>query len=160
MPDNKKMSKIEFHQEIAKETNNGIWPVLDSDSPSAEELEYALHMAHTSRYHWSKVGTPVNLVRAEYMISRVYSAMNRGEPALFHAMRGLEIAEKAEETDNNFKDWDMPFVYEALAKAHATAGNDSECRKYSELAQKLIDGLSDPEDKKICQGELDKVSCK
>jgi hypothetical protein len=79
---------------------------------------------------------------------------------LFHASRGLEIAKDAEESDENFKDWDMPFVYEALAKAHAADGNTSECKKYTEMAQKLIDGLSDPEDKKICQGELDKVSCK
>ena len=159
MTEDKKMTKMEFHKQVAKETNNGIWPVLDKEDPTQGELENALHMAHASRYHWSKVGTAVNLVRAEYMISRVYSAMNRSEPALYHANRGLEIAEDAEKTDSNFKDWDMPFVYEALTKAHAAAGNKSDCKTYMDKAQKLIDGLSDPEDKKICQGELDKVQC-
>ena len=38
-------------------------------------------------------------------------------------------------------------------------GNKSECKTYKDKAQKLIDKVSDPEDKKICQGELDKVQC-
>ena len=159
MTEDKKMTEMEFHKQVAIETNNGIWPALDKENPSKDELENALHMAHASRYHWSKVGTAVNLVRAEYMISRVCSAMKRGEPALYHANRGLEIAKDAEKTDKNFKDWDMPFVYEALARAHAATGNKSECKTYKDKAQKLIDKVSDPEDKKICQGELDKVQC-
>ncbi len=157
--EDKKMTEMEFHKKIARETNNGIWPVLDNENPTQEELETALHMAHTSRYHWSKVGTTVNLVRAEYMISRVYSAMRRAEPSLYHANRGLDLAKTAEKSDENFKDWDMPFVLEALAKAHSVAGNMSECASFKEKAQKLIDSISDPEDKKICQGELDKVKC-
>jgi hypothetical protein len=132
---------------------------LDNDKPSAEELEEAMHMAHTARYHWSKVGTTVNLVRAEYMIARVYAHMKRGEAALYHANRGHELAKEAEKTDENWKDWDMPFIYEALAKAHAATGNKAECKKWAEKAQKAIDTIAGEQDKKICQGELDKVKC-
>ena len=159
MSDDKKMTLKEFHTKIAKETNNGIWPTLDDDNPTKEELEEAMHMAHTARYHWSKVGTKVNLVRAEYMIARVYAHMKRGEAALFHANRGYELAKEAEKTDENWKDWDMPFIYEALAKAHAAAGNKDECKKWIKTAQTAIDAIADDEDKKICQGELDKAKC-
>ncbi len=154
-----KLTEIEFHKKVAVNTNNGIWPTLDKKNPTYDELEAALHMAYTSRYHWGKVGTVVNAVRAEYMISRVYSAMKRAEPALHHANRCLDLAKEAEKSDENFKDWDMPFVYEVLAKANEVAGNSKECKKFKETAQKLIDSVSDPQDKKICQGELDKVSC-
>jgi hypothetical protein len=159
MSDDKKMTLKEFHTKIAKETNNGIWPTLDNDNPTKEELEEAMHMAHTARYHWSKVGTKVNLVRAEYMLARVYAHMKRSEAALFHANRGYELAKEAEKTDENWKDWDMPFIYEALAKAHAAAGNKDECKKWIKTAQTAIDAIADDQDKQICQGELDKAKC-
>lgn len=144
----------EFHKKIAVETNNSIWPVLDSENPTDAQLEEALHSAHTSRYHWSKVGTAVNIVRAEYMISRVYCAMKRGEPALFHAHRCLEITK-----ENNIGDFDLAFAYEVMARANAVAGNKSECKKYYELAKTATDQIKNPEDKKICEGELSQVMC-
>jgi len=146
----------EFHKKIAVETNNQIWPILDAKNPTRANLEKALHMAYTSRYHWSKIGTAVNAVRAEYMIARVYSAMKRGEPALFHAKRCLEIAQ---ENKNSLKDWDLAFVYEVMARAQSAAENKTECKKYHKLAQNAINAIKGPEDKKICQGELDKVTC-
>ncbi|MGD8544787.1 MAG: hypothetical protein PVH12_01310 [Candidatus Bathyarchaeota archaeon] len=149
-----KLTLEEFHKKIATETNNNIWPTLDAENPTEDQLEKALHMAYTSRYHWSKIGTAVNAVRAEYMIARVYSAMKRGEPAQFHAKRCLEIAE-----ENNIGDWDLAFAYEVMARALSVAENKAECKKYYNLAQKAIDEIENPEDKKICQGELDKVIC-
>jgi hypothetical protein len=149
-----KLTMEEFHKKIAVETNNQIWPVLDTENPTEAELEKALHMAYASRYHWDKIGTAVNAVRAEYMITRVYSAMKRGEPALFHAKRCLEIAK-----ESDIEDWDLAFVYEAMARAHSAAGNKIECKKYHELAQNAINKVKNSEDKKICQGELDKVTC-
>ena len=159
MSDDEKLTLKEFHKKVAAQTNNGIWPALDKEDQTVEELEEAMHMAHTARYHWSKVGTVVNAVRAEYMLARIYAHMKRSEPALFHANRGLELAKEAEKTDDNWKDWDMPFIYEALAQAHAAAGSKSECKKYTKIAQETIDAIAGKEDREVCQGELDKVKC-
>ena len=137
-----KLTVDEFHKKMAIQNNNGIWPTLDKEKPSYEELENAMHMAHAARYHWSKIGTIVNAVRAEYMLARVYAHMKRGEPALFHANRGLKLAQEAEKTDENWKDWDLPFIYEALARAHVVAGNRDECKKFKDLAQKATDSIS------------------
>ena len=149
----------EIHKQIGIETNNGIWPILDNKKATKEELEEALHMAFTSRYHWSKAGTIVNAVRAEYMITRVYAKMKRAEPALYHGKNMLKLASKAKKEDPNWKDWDMPFVYEAMARAHAVAGNKEDCAKFIERAQKAINKIQDNQDKQICQGELDQVRC-
>ncbi len=153
-----KMTVEEFHKKMAAQNNNGIWPTLDKENPTDDELEQAMHMAHTARYHWSKIGTVVNAARAEYMLARIYAHMKRGEPALFHANRGLELSKEAE-TKKEWKDWDMPFIYEALARAHVAAGNKNDCQVYKDLAQKATDTIEGEEDKKICQGELDKFSC-
>ena len=52
-----------------------------------------IHAAHASRYHWGEVGDDVNLARGEWQCSRVYAVLGRGEPALWHARRCVEIAE-------------------------------------------------------------------
>ncbi|MFW9918781.1 MAG: hypothetical protein ACFFED_04230 [Candidatus Thorarchaeota archaeon] len=147
-----KMTLHEFHTKLAKETNNGIWPTLDKEKPSLEELEDALHMAHTSTFHWSKVGEPINIARGEYMISRVNSAMGRGDSALAHAEKSLRIAQSTEH-----KDWDIAFAYEAITRAYAALGDESKFKEFKSLAQKTIDSLAEEQDKQICQGELDKA---
>jgi len=149
-----RLTMEEFHKKVAVETNNQIWPTLDAKNPTQAQLEEALHMAYASRYHWSKIGKPVNAMRAEYMIARVYCAMKRGEPALFHAKRCLEISKESE-----IEDWDLAFAYEVLARAHSVAGNKAKCKEYYGLAQNAINEIKNPEDKKICQGELDKFTC-
>ncbi len=154
-----KIPNIKMHHDFAVTTHNALWSILDKTEPSDEELEEAMHMAHASRNHWSKAGSIINIARAEYMISRVYFSMDRAEPTLFHAERCLELTEEAKKTDDAFQDWDLPFAYEVVARAHAIAGNKDECYTYRELAQKEIDALESDEDKKITQGELDKLQC-
>ncbi|TFG30681.1 hypothetical protein EU527_14125 [Candidatus Thorarchaeota archaeon] len=149
-----KMALEEFHKKIAISTNNGIWPALDKEHPSKEELEDALHMAHTSYYHWSKIGQPINRARAEYMISRVYCALEWAEPAIYHAKRCLEITE-----ETSIGDFDLAFAFEVMARAYSIAKNRSECKKYYDLSKKAIETIKGEEDRKICQSELDRVRC-
>ena len=147
-----KMTMEEFHNKMARKTNGGVWGVLDNDSPSAEELDKALEMAFASLYHWRQVGKPINIARGEYMVSRVFSHMRNGDMALLYAERTLKLTEEADDK----ADFDMGFAYEVLAKAHSVKGDKKNTKKYIEMAQKVIDTLGE-EDKKIAQGELDKV---
>ena len=155
MSKSKKDGLDEFHKKIAVETNNGIWPVLDKNTPSQSELEDALDMAHTSRYHWGKIGKPINLARADYMISRVYSAMGWGASALFYAKRCLKITQKT-----GIGDWDLGFAYEALTRAYAVLKDQDQYQNHHDLTIKAIAEIKDPEDKQIVQGEFDKIQYK
>ena len=154
MSDDEKMTLAEFHKKIAIKTNGGIWSVLDKTSPSKEELDGALEMAFTSLYHWKQIGKPINIARGEYMISRVYSDLGKGEVALHYAERTLKFTEEAE----GKADFDIGFAYEVLAKAYSVIGDKDNCEKYKVMSQKVIDTLGE-EDKKISQGELDKIKC-
>ncbi len=75
-------------------------------------------MAHASRHHWEAVGTPVNLARGERLCPRVYAVLGRGEPALHHARRVLELCQ-----EHGIGDWDLAFAHEALARASAVDGD-------------------------------------
>ena len=149
-----KMTMDEFHKKIAITTNNGIWPTLDKEDPTKEELDDALHMAHTSMYHWSIIGQPINKARAHYMIARVYCKLGWFDPALYHAEQCLRITEAT-----GVGDFDLAFAYEVLARAYSMGGKASECKKYYDLAKKATDAIKGQEDRKICQSELDNVKC-
>lgn len=86
------------------------------------ETDEMIHAAHASRYHWSRAGAMVHLSRGEWQVSRVYSALGRGEPAVFHAARCLAHAE-AVTTGGEAEDWDLAAAYEAMARATAIVGD-------------------------------------
>lgn len=147
-----RMTEDEFHKKMAIETNNGIWPVLDKESPSMDELEEVLHMAHTSLYHWSKIGKPINIARAQYMIARVTSAMGMAEPSLYHAKRCLEITK-----ETGIGDFDLAFAYEVMSRAYALMKDRESFDKYMQKAKKAIDDVKGNQDRAICVGELSEV---
>ena len=109
-----------------------------------------LHAAHGSRFHWGEVGAPVNLVRGEWQVSRVYAVLGRAEPALHHAARCLALAENAA----GLEDWDLPFAYEALARAHLVAGEEVEARGYARHARELAARIAETDDREHTLGEL------
>jgi hypothetical protein len=80
--------------------------------------------------------------------------LKRAEPALWHAQKCLEICER-----EGIGDFDIAFAFEAMARAHAIAGNVTECQRYSELAQAAGDQIADEENKEYFLGELGTVSC-
>ena len=82
-------------RQLAVDLFNHVWTLLDTDERTPEQDVEMIHAAHASRHHWGEVGTPVNVARGEWQISRVYATLGRGEPALFHAQRCLDALHRA-----------------------------------------------------------------
>jgi len=127
---------------LAVELFNGVWRLMES----REDDERMLHAAHASAYHWGEAPEcePKNRVRSEWQVSRVYAVLCRGEPAVWHAARCLAICEAH---PDNMEDWDLPFAYEALARAHGVSGAAEEARRYEQQARELAERVADPEDR-------------
>src|SRR4029079_15627065 len=81
-----------------------------------------LHGAPAWGGHGARVGQPVNLARGEWLCSRVYSTLGRGEPALWHARRCGEVNE-AIGSDEGRESWDLAGAYEAMARASSAGGD-------------------------------------
>ena len=98
---------------------------------SREDDDRMIHAAHASRFHWGEAPEckPENLARGEWQISRVYTVVGLAEPALRHAQRCLALCEA-----NALGDWDLAYAYEAIARAHKTAGRLAEVAEYKKLA--------------------------
>ena len=110
-----------------------------------------IHAAHASRYHWMHAGTVVNAVRGEWQCSRVYATLGRAEPAVAHARRALELYENA---SDDAEDFDLPFCYEALARAHAVAGEPDEARKWLDLARQTGSEIAEDDDRELLMSDL------
>lgn len=144
----------EEHRKFAVGLFNLVWSLLDKKDRSKEDDYKMVHAAHASRFHWGEIGAPLHFERGEWQVSRVYSVLKRSEPALHHAKRCLEICK-----ENGIGDFDIAFAYEAMARAHATAGKKEECQKYIQLAKGAGEQIAKKEDKDYFLGELKTVIC-
>jgi hypothetical protein len=137
-------------REMAKALFNRVWELLETeDRTEADEAEM-IHSAHSSTQHWMRVGEPVNRARGEWQCSRVYSVLSRPEPALFHAHKVLDICQR-----EGIGDFDLAFAYEALARAHAIAGDLDEAHRWAELARAACADIAEDGDREITQSDLE-----
>jgi len=139
--------QAEDHRRLGIDLYNRTWTLMDS--PGDEML----YCAHASAYHWLQSGgTTANHARSEWLCSRVYSILGRPEPALHHARHCLELVESA---PDEMEDWDLAGAYETLARAHLTAGDTEEARRFHELGREAAARIAEPEDRKHIETDLD-----
>jgi hypothetical protein len=132
------------HRRLGVELFNHVWTLLEKPERTREEDDEIVHAAHASAYHWRQVGTPANFARSEWQCSRVYAVLGRGEPALWHARRCLELVEAhPDETEP----WDEPFAHEALARAYDAAGDAEAAHRHAERARAGADAIDDEDDR-------------
>jgi hypothetical protein len=131
---------------------NRVWALLDQPDRTPDDDAAMVHAAHTSAFHWSQVGEPVNLVRGEWQCSRVYAVLGRPEPALFHARRALALCEQ-----HGIGDFDLAFAYEALARANGVAGEDGEARRWVAQAKAASADIAEDDDRQLVLADLETV---
>ena len=141
------------HRQLGVDLFNHVWSLIEKPDRSAAETDEMIHAAHASRYHWSKAGTVVNLARGEWQCARVYSVLGRGEPALWHAGRCVELAEAAVAA-GEAESWDVPAAYEAMARASAVAGDRTAALEWRERAREAVAGITGAEDREIIEGDI------
>jgi hypothetical protein len=138
------------HRQLGVDLFNHVWTLIETRDRTAAQTHEMIHAAHASRYHWSLAGEGAErLARGEWQCSRVYAVIGRGEPALWHARRCLEICEA-----NGIGDWDLAFAYEACARASRVAGDLDGAARYVELARAAGEQITDDEDRELLRTDL------
>ena len=140
------------HLQCGKALFNFTWTLLEKTDRTEDESEVMVKAAHASALHWLQVGQPVNFARSEWQISRVYGVLNRAEGALHHGQRCLQICE-----DHGVGDFDLAFAYEALARAHAVAGNRAEIKRFLDGAREAGTRIADAHDREHLFNDLHTV---
>jgi ribosomal protein S18 acetylase RimI-like enzyme len=140
---------LPLHRKLAAELFNGTWTLLEEQDRTPDDDTRMVHMAHASAYHWLQVGTPLNVARSHWLCSRVYSVLGRGEPALYHAQLAHDIC-----AADGIGDFDLAYAFEALARAHAVAGNRSESDGWLDRARAATADVADTEDRELLLSDL------
>ncbi len=138
------------HRKLGVDLFNQVWTLLEQPERTRAEDDAMLHAAHASRHHWGQVGEPRHLARGEWQISRVYSVLGRGEPALHHARRCLELLEQS----GDGEEWDVPFAHEAIARAALVAGERETLEYHLAQARSLGSRIEDADDREHLEEAL------
>jgi hypothetical protein len=141
----------EEERQLAVDLFNRAWTLMETDERTEEQDDELINTAHASAYHWTQVGTPANRARSEWQLSRAYTVLDRPEPALHHARRCLAYCEENPEA---IEDWDLPYAHEALARAHALAGEADVAGRHAAAARELAAGVAGAEDREHLEADL------
>lgn len=149
MTDKELAIEEKMHKKLAIDLFNATWGLIDKKDRTIEEDDEMIHSAHASRYHWGKVGNPVNFLRGEWQVSRVNAILKRAEPAIYHAQRCLDIC-----LEHNIGDYDIAWAYEALARAYSIKGDKDKVDEYLKLSKETGEKIAKKEDKELFFSEL------
>lgn len=150
MAEEKRFTVEEAHKAFAAGLFNHTWELLEKADRTPEDNEMMLNSAHSSLYHWTRIGEPLNFQRGEWMIAHVYTILERDEPALHHAKRCLDLTE-----EHKFGDFDLAFAYEGYSRALALNGETEESDKYYNLAKEAGEQIAEKGDREYFLKVLD-----
>lgn len=138
-------------RQLAAALFNRVWTLLEKPDRTVGDDDEMVHASHASAYHWMQIGTVANRARSEWQCSRVYAVLGRPEPALHHARRCLELCESA---PDEIEEFDLPFAYEALARASVLAGDPEAARDFLARARAAGEKIEDEEDRVVLEADL------
>jgi DNA-binding transcriptional MerR regulator len=144
----------ETHRRLGVDLFNKTWTLMEKEGRTPAEDDELLHCAHASAYHWLQVGTAANRARSEWQCSRVYAVLGRPEPSLYHARRCLELVEGSPQEMEQF---DLPGACEALARAHALAGDADEALRWLDRGRAEAAKIEDEDDRAIIEADLSSI---
>jgi DNA-binding transcriptional MerR regulator len=142
----------EAHRRLGIDLFNKAWTLMEQEGRTAEDDDELLHCAHASAYHWLHGGgTAANRARSQWQCSRVHAVLGQPPGAVHHAERCLAIVLAA---PAEMEEFDLPAAYEALARAHALAGDAAAAERYLELGRAEAAKIADEDDRGLIEADL------
>jgi lipopolysaccharide biosynthesis protein len=127
-------------RQLAIDLFNHVWTLIGTPDRTREQDTEMIHAAHASRHHWGRGGHARQLRARRWQVSRVYSVLGRGEPALVHARLCLDTC-----VEHGIGDFDIAYAHEAMARAYRLLGDEAESTAHAEEARRASAGIADPE---------------
>ena len=132
-----------WHKRFAAECNNRAWELSTAARSAADDREM-LDLAHASAWHWGKVGTELNRMRATTLLAEVHALLGMGERALAEAeeMRAYFLARQT-------PDWEIAICHAIYAHAAHVAGRAAEHRDAYAQAEAALAAIAGDEDRAV-----------
>ena len=149
MSDPKDDAKV--HENFSVYCFNSAWDLMDKTERTPTEDEDMLRLSMASCWHWTQRSDCTNqqLSIGYWQISRIHSMLGRS----IEARRYGELCLAASH-DTSVAPFSLAYAYEALARASALAKNEAMKLEYIDLANKVIETMSDAEMKTMLLNDL------
>jgi hypothetical protein len=133
----------------AAEAFNKAWEYLDRSDRTQDDDDAMLAATFTQRHLWGSVGTPLEIERAEWQISRVYAVLGKDPESLRHAERCLRIV-----TDEAIGGFDVAFAHEAVARACSVLGDAARRAAHRREALASCAAIPDKGDRDYAEAQI------
>jgi len=142
----------QWHRRFAADCNNRAWGLSEAATRTPSEDDEMLDAAHASALHWRRIGTELNVARAEMLLGHVHALLGHGDLALRHA--GASFAYFIA---RDCPDWERAFAHAVLANAAAAAGNVDLHRRHYAVAKEIGAALSNAEERRIFEATFRRI---
>jgi hypothetical protein len=149
MSDQKDDAKV--HENFSVYCFNTAWDLMDKTERTSAEDEDMLRLSMASCWHWTQRPDCTNqhLSIGYWQISRIHSMLGRSIEARRYGELCLAVSH-----DDAVAPFALAYAYEALARASAIAKNEARKLEYIDLANKVIETISDADTQKMLLDDL------
>jgi len=137
---------------FAIEGNNRAWDLAAKVNRTPAEDSEMLLAAYAAAYHWSKVGTPLNHMRAEMTLAHVHAQLRQCGESFRYAQNVLDFCEA-----HPCEDWDKAFAHAEMALAAAHMNDHWLHSEQYALAEKLGHAIKDKDDRDVFLAEFARI---
>ncbi len=143
------------HKYFSAQCFNQAWDLMDKTVRTPEEEEQMIRLNQASLWHWTQRDdcTPKNMSIGFWQASRIYALLGQAQDARKYAKLSLE---NSRDEDSFYKG----YAYEALARAEKVAGDRAKMEAYLQKARQCAEEVSDPENRKMLEADLDSIAGK
>ncbi len=125
------------------------WDLLERVDRTEQESQLMVEAALESRTLWRQVGTPANHAISDWQLARVYAVL--GDAGSSQAFAQMALAQCETHELGPFL---TGYAHEAIARAHALAGEAPLARRHLHLATVWAGRLEDPDQRRLLDHDL------
>jgi hypothetical protein len=149
MTDDTVDAQVGWHRQVAVDTFNRAWELLEVPVRSPERDRELLGLAFTSRHHWGVVGGAEELMVGDWMIAHVASVLGYGALAERYASVALDACRA-----NGWSDWRLASMLEGMARASAAIDDEAGRDRYAAEARQVLASIDDKDDRELIAAQL------
>jgi ATP/maltotriose-dependent transcriptional regulator MalT len=139
---------------FAVECYNRTWALMDNPSRAPSDDEEMIQLALASAWHWTQRPdrTDENASISCWQIARVYTLVGQIENARRYGLMCLAVSQR-----EGVAPFYLGYAYEALARVEAVSGNRGKAEEFIAQARRILNQVSDPEEKQMLSADLDTI---
>lgn len=134
---------------------NRAWDLIDRVDRSAEDTQEMIHLAHVSRWHWSRAEGygPKQASVGDWQLARVYALAGDANGSRRYGELSLQAAR-----DSDLGPFFIGYAHEALARAARLAGDSDAMSRHLHEARRSAEQVPVPDDRKALEADLDSIA--